>query len=93
MSNYSVQDGQSIYDVVSQLYGTMDNIVDLLSDNRATIDSVDSSLSSGQKVDFTVTNEVVSSQFRTDGTIVNTSDPLTISGHAFNLDFNLDFDS
>ena len=88
---YKIQDGQSVYDIAIQLEGGLDNIVNLLQTNS--IDGLNSSLSSGQEVTYTPTNEVVSRQFSIDGTIVNTSDPKVVGLGDFNLDFNLDFNS
>ncbi len=93
MDKYIVQDGQSIIDVVSQLYGGLDSLSTFLNDNRENIGSVDSSLSSAQEVLYTRNNEIISNRFSRDGTIVNTSDPRTSEGYDFNLDFNTDFSS
>lgn len=88
---FTVQDGQSIYDVSTQLVGGLDNLVNMLRDNN--IDGVNSNLSSGQSITYSPTNEAISRQFELDGTIVNTSDPKVVGLGDFNLDFNLDFDS
>ena len=89
--NYTIQDGQSVYDVAIQLQGGLDNIVSLLKDNG--VDGLNSSLSSGQTITYEPNGEIISSQFNIDGTIVNTSDPKVVGLGDFNLDFNLDFDS
>lgn len=89
--NYTIQDGQSVYDIAIQLEGGLDNIVNLLKDNS--IDGLNSNLSSGQVINYEPTNEVVSTQFGLDGTIVNTSDPKVVGEGDYNLDYNLDFNS
>jgi hypothetical protein len=88
---YKIQDGQSVYDIAIQLEGGIDNIVSLLQANN--IEGLNSTLSSGQDINYTPTGEVVSRQFGIDGTIVNTSDPKVVGFGDYNLDYNLDFNS
>lgn len=92
MSNtYKIQDGQSVYDIAIQLEGGVDNIVALLKAND--IEGLNSTLSSGQNINYTPTGEVISRQFGINGTIVNTSDPKIVGTGDYNLDYNLDFNS
>jgi hypothetical protein len=86
---YTIQDGQSIYDASTQLYGGLDSIVQLAKDSG--IDNLNASLNSGQIITYEVTNEVVSNQFSIDGTIVSTSKPLVVGLGDYNEDYNQDY--
>jgi hypothetical protein len=89
--SYTIQDGQSIYDAGTQLYGNLDSIVALI--KASGVDNLNASLSSGQIMTYEVTNEVVSNQFSVDGTIVNTSNPLVVGTGDYNADYNEDYNT
>ncbi len=85
-----IRSGQSIIDVCLQNFGTVENLFDLLSDNKLNLDS---KLKSGQEIQINTIkkgNETIKRTFQLNGIFVTNSQ---IQAGAFSNDFGSDFNT
>lgn len=89
----AVKDGQNIFDIVLQHFGTLENTFDFMDDNTDL--EFNSKLSSDQPITIVTLNkgdEGVKKFYSSSNFVLNNSQNVTSIDGAFNNDFNLDFD-
>ena len=70
----TAQDGQSIFDIALQQYGTLEGCIDVVFNNES-IANLNSNLHSGQVLTVQAVNNVTVNRFSLNNTVINTSDP------------------
>jgi hypothetical protein len=91
MATYRITDGQSLFDVALQKYGSVENAVKLVVDNLAALVNLNNGSISNSNVTVDESNLKLVRDFLLQNRNINTSDPIIKDGYAFDYGFTEGF--
>ena len=91
MADYRITDGQSLFDVALQKYGSVESIYTLIKDNLDLLVNVNNSNIANKTVVVAESNLVDVKKLLINNININTSDPQISDGYAYDFGFSMGF--
>ncbi len=85
---YTVKDGQTIYDIALQLYGSIEYVYTLINDNLSLLPNLDTDPIGGMQLTYTEQNAVLVNEFKRSNTNISTLYPIVSLGYGFSDGFS-----
>jgi secreted PhoX family phosphatase len=87
MKEFKIHDGMSIFDLALQLYGSIENVYTLITDNE-NIENINENQNPGKVIQYAESKSPFVSFVTSEKIFINTSDPKTVSGQAYSIAYS-----